>query len=214
MDIQIETKTIEFIEFDGVRFYRDNKGYWLSSQINGKPIRLHVYVWEKYNGKVPKGYHVHHIDHDTNNNYIDNLVLMERFEHLRYHANLQDKDRIIHNINTKARPKAIEWHKSEKSRDWHKKHYLEMKDKFHKKIKIECLVCKKEVEVGFGGAGNKFCSNNCKSQYRRNSGVDNITKKCEICGEGFETNKYSQGRFCGDKCRGVYRNENKKNRTS
>lgn len=214
MRIQTETKIVEFIKFDGIKFYKDNKGYWLSSKINGKPVRLHIYVWEKYNGKVPKGYHVHHIDHDTNNNYIENLMLMEKYEHLSYHASLQDKCKLRDNLNTYARPKAIEWHKSEKAKEWHMKHYLKMKDKLHKRIVIVCEVCKKEKEVGFGGCGNRFCSNKCKSQYRRNAGVDNVIRKCEVCGEEFDINKYSSRRFCSKECRGVNRNENKKNRAN
>lgn len=214
MEIKRESKVVEFIECDGIRFYKDNKGYWLSSHINGKPVRLHVYVWEKHNGNIPKGYHVHHVNHDTNNNNIENLMLMEKYEHLRYHAKLQDKEKIRENLKVHARPKAIEWHKSEIAKHWHKEHYENMKNKLHVRVEISCIVCGKNVNVGIGGNGNKFCSSNCKSQHRRNIGIDNIIKKCEMCGSEFSTNKYSQGRFCSDTCRGVYRNENKKNRNS
>jgi len=59
MQIITETKTIttQYIIFNGVKFYKDGKGYWLAT-IDKKPKRLHVYVWECSNGKVPKGYHI------------------------------------------------------------------------------------------------------------------------------------------------------------
>lgn len=208
MEIKREVKVIEYIELDGIRFYRDGKGYWISGNGKGKFKRLHIYVWEKHNGPVPKGYHVHHIDHNTDNNDIENLVLMEKYEHLSYHSRLQDKDTQRKLLAENARPKAIEWHKSEEGRKWHKEHYETTKDKLHQKVVITCKVCGKKAEVGRGGAGNKFCSNKCKSQYRRNMGFDNIEKECVICGRKLVTNKYSPARFCSKECR----NEGRKDR--
>ena len=61
--------------FDGLSFRRDKRtGYFLNAKTHK---RLHVYVWEYYNGsEVPKGYHVHHKDFNKGNNEIENLVLM------------------------------------------------------------------------------------------------------------------------------------------
>lgn len=213
MEIKTETKVIEYIEYDGIRFYRDKRGYWISKKASRTdiPKRLHVYVWEKYNGSVPKGYHVHHIDHNTDNNEIENLVLMGKYQHLQYHAQLQDKERVRNNLNEYARPKAIEWHKSEEGRKWHKEHYESVKDKFHATVHIRCVVCGKNTEVGKGGQGNKFCSNKCKSQYRRNLKKDNITLKCNICGKEYSTNKYSPAKYCSVECRRIGSRENRKN---
>lgn len=212
MEIKTEIKTIEYIEYDGIKFYRDNKGYWLSSKCHGisKSKRLHVYVWEKYNGAVPKGYHVHHIDHDTDNNDIENLQLIEKFKHLQYHARLQDKKWLKQNLDENARPKAVEWHKSEEGREWHRKHYEEMKDKLYTTVHIKCAECGKETEAGISGAGNKFCSNKCKTMHRRKSGIDNILQKCEICGKEYNTNKYNPARYCSKECRVRGRYESKK----
>jgi hypothetical protein len=64
------------IEYDGYIFTRDKKsGYYLSAKPihNDKRIMLHRYVWIKYNGEIPKGYSVHHIDENKENNDIMNL---------------------------------------------------------------------------------------------------------------------------------------------
>lgn len=212
MEIKRETKVVEYIEFEGVRFYRDKRGYWLSSRMtNGKPKRLHIYVWEKHNGPVPYGYHVHHIDHNQDNNDIENLELVVATEHLKHHAKYQNKEWARKNLEEYARPKAIEWHKSEEGREWHKRQYERTKDSFHQRITITCLTCGVEVDVGKGGAGNKFCSNNCKSKHRRDIGIDNTLVNCQYCGKEFYTNKYAASKYCSKECRVMKRRENIKN---
>ena len=52
--------------FNGLKFTRDDKtGYYLNSTIEK---RMHRYVWEFYNGPIPKGYDIHHKDEDKANN--------------------------------------------------------------------------------------------------------------------------------------------------
>lgn len=188
------------VEVDGKKFYKTKQGYY--SAARGK--RLHVYIWEKEHGKVPQGYHVHHKDGDKDNNDINNLELMERIEHFKHHtSNDEFKEWARQNMNEKARPAAIKWHKSELGREWHLKHYETMKDKFHATKEITCLYCGRNVEVPLGGggkSGHKFCSANCKSAYRRRSGVDNVTAKCMLCSKGFEKNKYSKAIYCSRSC--------------
>ena len=46
---------------------------------------LAVHVWEKHNGKVPKGYVLHHKDKDSLNDEIDNLETLTRSEHIAKH---------------------------------------------------------------------------------------------------------------------------------
>src|SRR4051794_23532661 len=45
----------------------------------------HVVVWEAANGPVPKGYVVHHRDHDKHNNELSNLELMTHQAHSEHH---------------------------------------------------------------------------------------------------------------------------------
>jgi len=151
---------------DGYKFRKDKKtGYWLCSTLRK---RSHVYIYEKYNGAVPKGMQVHHIDHNKDNNDISNLKLLTRKEHDKIHyeeMSEEEKERRRKNLELNARPKAIEWHKSENGKEWHLKHYEEVKEKLHKKRKFICEECKKEFESS--QIKSRFCSNVCKSRYWR-----------------------------------------------
>lgn len=192
----------KFVYLDGLKFTRDDKtGYYLNARTHK---RLHRYVWEKFNGEIPEGFEIHHIDGDKDNNDISNLIIMEKRWHARLHSLNKANtmyDRIIDNLNNNARPAACEWHGSEKGRRWHKEHYEIMKEKLHKEKNFVCDFCGKEFSAVDNGA-TRFCSNKCKSAYRRRSGVDNETRKCECCGKEFEVNKYSKQRFCSRSCSG------------
>ena len=189
---------------DGYKFRKDKKsGYWLCSTLHK---RLHVYVYEKCNGEIPKGYQIHHIDHNKDNNDISNLMLLTRKEHNKIHKkemSEQQKQKLRDNLNKNARPKAIEWHKSEEGRKWHKEHYNKNKDKLHINYEFICNVCGKKFESS--QANSKFCSNACKSKFRRINGLDLITKKCKICNKEFKTNKYRPAETCSRKCAGELR---------
>jgi len=71
--------------FEGFGVWYDKKGYptiW----INGKNIKLHIYIWERKNGEKPNGYQLHHKDFDKKNYNINNLELITQSDHLRIHA--------------------------------------------------------------------------------------------------------------------------------
>lgn len=188
-------------QFDGLLFRRDKQtGYYLNAKTHK---RLHVYVWEYYNGEVPKGHHVHHKDFDKGNNEIDNLELLTEKEHLSLHGNAWSEERYqkqLQVLKEKAVPKAAEWHKSEEGAEWHKEHYENVKDKLHQKKTFICEECGKEFIAEDTGK-NRFCSNNCKSKNRRKSGIDNEKRICEWCGKEFEVNKYAKTKTCCRTCR-------------
>lgn len=52
-------------------------------------------VWCLHNGveKVPKGFHVHHIDQNPLNNNIENLLLLSVKDHMRLHRRLEKEAR-------------------------------------------------------------------------------------------------------------------------
>ena len=202
----------KFQFFDGKRFTRDDKtGYYLCATADdGKRKRMHVYVWEYFNGPVPKGYHIHHIDGDKSNNNIKNLQLLLAMEHEKLHGSMwtdEQRNRARKNIE-KASIKAKEWHGSKAGHEWHKMHYEKMKEKLHQVHKFNCLMCGKEFQSP--QIKSKFCCNNCKSAYRRKKGVDNITKICSLCGGEYTENRYNKTKFCP-----ICRNKkHKKNRQS
>lgn len=52
----------------------------------GKMKLAHHVIWEEANGPIPEGYLVHHIDHNKQNNDIENLQLVTTSEHQRIHS--------------------------------------------------------------------------------------------------------------------------------
>lgn len=58
--------------------------------------RIYRLVWEVFNGDVPKGYCVHHIDGNKLNDRLDNLMLITKQEH-RSHHNSEYKGRHWYN---------------------------------------------------------------------------------------------------------------------
>ena len=65
--------------FEGVRAgWGDRKGYrhlW----VDGKPKLEHRLIWERYNGSIPEGMEIHHIDGLSS--ALSNLKLVTRSEH-------------------------------------------------------------------------------------------------------------------------------------
>ena len=194
---------------NGVKFTRDDKaGYYLNSTMRK---RLHRYIWELSNGEIPKGYEIHHIDGDKANNDITNLAMLETSEHRLAHI---ETTRLTGNNNVESghleriRPLTKEWHASSEGREWHKEHYECNKDKLHRKDSFTCEQCGIAFESEVTG-NNRFCSNKCKSAWRRASGIDDEERKCEICGKTFKTNKYSRTRTCSRKCGAILRKQSK-----
>lgn len=202
----------DLAEIDGYKFRRDKKtGYYLSAKPIGETRkRLHVYVWEKENGAVPKGYHIHHVDGDKYNNELDNLALIEGKAHIKYHGRHlteEEKENRRANLAKNALPKAAEWHKSEEGREWHKTHGKETWVN-RKPVTYTCTQCGAKFESLniYPDGSNTFCSNKCKAAFRRDSGVDDIDKVCKYCGKVYRANKY-QGSTCCEDCKrsGVWR---------
>lgn len=189
--------------YDGVMFTRDKTtGYYLSThKIGGRRRRLHVYVYEHETGcRVPDGYEVHHKDFDKGNNEFSNLVCITSYDHHMIHAAHRSPEQIrkaYKNLIEKAQPEAIRWHRSGEGRKWHKKHAAEQ---WAEKTGVEytCDQCGKTFTTRhiYGKYSNHFCSNSCKSAYRRASGVDDVDRECVICGEKFRINRYQKQCKC------------------
>lgn len=189
---------------DGMSFIRSGRKYYYNSHTR---TYLHRYLWEKEYGKIPDGYQVHHKDHDPLNNSLDNFELIKRGEHQKHHGSeLTDEQRewFRNNLNEKARPAAIEWHKSDSGKEWHKEHYEDMKHKLHAIEEFKCETCGK-VFSAVKSAANRFCSNPCKSKWRRDSGVDDVTIKCAWCDGKHIVNKYSKSTYCSKSCASKHR---------
>ena len=60
--------------------HKRKDGYIILS-IDGKKILEHRYIWEKHNGKIPKGYDVHHKNEIKDDNRPENLELIRKTYH-------------------------------------------------------------------------------------------------------------------------------------
>jgi hypothetical protein len=77
------------VEFNGKRYHKANNGYWRASTKlpDGRQRKtyLHRDVWEFHMGPIARGWHVHHKDHNKDNNELTNLELLDSTEHWRRH---------------------------------------------------------------------------------------------------------------------------------
>lgn len=162
----------EFQEFGGLRFYRDpDSGYY--GRRYPRSVFMHRYVWERHNGAIPDGYHVHHIDHDKSNNRLENLELLSASEHSSMHS--RESEWVGSEANRKqlveAAKKAVAWHKSEEGRAWHSEHARKCMENRPRHRKI-CCECGSDYESVWPRA--MFCGANCKRRAykrRRNAGL-------------------------------------------
>lgn len=193
MKVKIISPTIQ--EFNGERFYLCSTYF----QRQGK--RLHVAVWEYHNGKVLKGYHVHHIDEDRTNNQIENLCLMPAGMHASFHNSAEKRGDYQQKHIKDMQTLAAEWHGSDAGRQWHSEHAKQTWENAMP-IKYICTECGKEFETRnhYGPEENHFCSNNCKAAYRRHSGADDVDRVCAYCGKIFRVNRYSKTKCCSRDC--------------
>ena len=129
-------------------------------------LRLHRYVYLCEVGDIPKGYEIHHIDFNKDNNDISNLQLLSRADHRKVHAMLltpEQREWRRNNLNTNARPKACEWHGSEAGRQWHSEH---AKNQVRHQHEHTCVICGKTFFTT--APVSKYCSGACKARgYRR-----------------------------------------------
>ncbi|RKY07073.1 MAG: hypothetical protein DRP65_10870 [Planctomycetota bacterium] len=104
-----------------------------------KTIPYAHYVWLSGNPSfesIPKGYVVHHLDHDETNDDISNLVIMQKHHHVAHHMKskivtpsivIDPKSSEIH-VPTK-KPRA---YKDSKSDRWYLQYYYRSNGKIHK----------------------------------------------------------------------------------
>lgn len=190
------------IIIDGYKFVKDTKtGYYLCSRnINGSRPRLHNYIWQKYNGLIPKGFHIHHIDGNKDNNDISNLIAISAQDHESYHFSkrIKENPEWFKDVHEKGVESAAKWHGSKKGREWHLEHYQKTKDQLHTEHTVKCANCGKEYVAK--NVQGKFCSGKCKSAWRRKKHLDDVKRKCDYCGKEFTTNKYKRAKFCSKSC--------------
>jgi hypothetical protein len=149
----------------------NGKKYWLykgERYFSSSNKRLHIEVWKFFKGEIPKGYHIHHIDGNRENNNISNLAMVQAELHLRFEGKkrFRENPEWAKDFHSKGIEKAKEWHKSDEGRKWHSEHGKKTWINREYKILV-CEVCKKEYQTRHSGK-SKYCHPNCKAQALRN----------------------------------------------
>ena len=190
--------------FNGVEYQQLRAGgYYISrSKSNAGRKRakgLHVAIWEHENGRtVPKGFVVHHIDGDRDNNHPANLECLSRREHAAKHIEIyRTPERLAH--FSRIRKQAAAWHSSPEGIAWHKEHALKMGDKLRPKIEHKCQQC---GSVFAARPGAKFCHYRCGLKWAYHNKPKPMS--CAICGDEFQS-KGHRRRTCSNECRTALR---------
>lgn len=187
-------------EFNGIRFYLNNTtGYW--ERARGTPRKMHIYVWEYHNGKLPAGYCLHHIDGDKGNNTLDNLQMLTVQEHSKLHAQEADHTAFIE--------KSKQWHQTKEARSISRENGFASASRWPTR-QYTCDYCGATFTVKSPRTDYRFCSNQCKSAWRRQSGVDNEHRTCVVCGGDFVVNRYSKTLCCSRGCAASFRKSKKR----
>lgn len=109
---------------------------------------MHRIVWERENGPIPPGLHVHHVDEDKANNALANLRLLTVAEHLAMHPGRWEHPGWTgEQSSERARARANNlWATREPRR-------------------LVCVEC--GAEFFSTGMRSKFCHQNCRARRRR-----------------------------------------------
>jgi len=195
------------VEYDGKKWTRAKNGYYQITNKNhiGKNW-LHQYVYEKEKGPIKQGYEIHHKDKNKDNNSISNLEMLLPEEHAKNHAgykysNPERYKKQCEHLD-RIRPDHV-WPEDPVKYEQHRKALKKAMQNI-KPVMYRCVNCGNEFKNTPNGV-NKFCSNKCKSAYRRKNGLDNIKRICVICGKEFIINKYTKTTTCNRSCANVLR---------
>jgi len=86
------------VEFEGVTYQLSGRYYVAPPSKRKDHCNLHRAVWSFFNGPIPDGYHVHHKNHNSFDNRIENLeIFTSPGIHLQHHRpDLKEKQRIAY----------------------------------------------------------------------------------------------------------------------
>ena len=159
----------KIITFDGRKYRIGPTGYYHAENWGKGPTTLHRAIWEKENGPIPSGHHIHHKDGDKSNNSICNLEMISASEHARMHAaenewigSEENREQII-----QAGEKAKEWHASDEGRKWHSEHAKKGWEN-RELVEVKCQEhdCDRTFMTAYPTRA-KFCSSACKERTRQ-----------------------------------------------
>jgi hypothetical protein len=200
----------ETIVFNGIRFRRYPESKLRSARVYFTPGMadklngfgtLHQEIWKSAHGPIPDGFHIHHIDHDPLNNSIDNLTCMSEREHHQHHGRSESQQMRLRSPEwldhlADLRVLAAGWHSTPEGIEWHKAHGAAT---WQNRVK-RSGTCEQCGDAFASLKPLRFCSNKCKSAWRRDTGMDDETRMCGLCGTEFTVNKYARKNYCSRSC--------------
>lgn len=198
----------EEVEFQGVVFRRYPESERWADSVYFTPGkadrmrgvgRLHEEIWKAEHGPIPDGHHIHHVDFDPLNNDPANLACLTEDDHRKAHSERTAERGRANPPSAEARARAAEWHRSDEGREWHREHGRRSWDDRQPKAAV-CECCGADYETLKLDESTRFCSNACKSKWRRQEGLDDIDHVCECCGATFIANRYARRRYCSRSC--------------
>ena len=201
---------VETVTFNGRRYRRypesenpSDRKYFRTTYAKRSPTYLHRDIWEFYRGPIPEGFDVHHKDEDPGNNALGNFECIPLGDHRSMHATAWHADP-YNRIGQLAlldsiRPLTKAWHASPEGREKHREIGAQAYAQFVP-VGKPCEQCGKMFNPRKIGNQDRFCSNACKSAWRRASGVDDETRNCVVCGVAFVVNRYSRATTCSHAC--------------
>lgn len=159
---------VETVIFNGRRYnrYPESKNPAHRRYFARAGHRLHRDVWEFYNGPIPEGMHIHHVDGNTANNDISNLECVPDREHRKHHGASDRTDKQVQHLES-IRAKAAEWHRSEEGRAWHREHAKQSLAKTWGKprnfplLTKQCVWCGTEMQAK--SERKRFCCATCQT---------------------------------------------------
>jgi len=154
----------------GVTWIRREDGY----HQNKHRGLLHRYVYAREIGSIPDGMHVHHKNHNKQDNRPENLALLRPGEHFAEHAD----------------ERGVDWHSKGGHATWAK----------IKPRSFTCVRCGGEFESRSTAQRPKYCSAACRDYGSR----PRERRVCAVCGTEFECVARRDSRTCSRRCTSVY----------
>lgn len=211
---------VETVVFNGTKFRRYPDAKQRSDRVYFTPGiadkqrgigRLHEEVWKAAHGPIPLGMHIHHKDEDPLNNELSNLEALLGAAHTSLHNLGKCSERKRENLDA-IRPLTKAWHGSPEGLEWHRQHaYNTIRVIEH--AEHVCDHCG-STYAAVPKSPNRFCSNACKSAWRRAAGLDNETRSCAVCSGEFIVNRYAKKTTCSVECRGKAQSATKRSRSA
>lgn len=173
--------------FNGRRYTKRGRYFQCGSRF------LHREVWKHHHGEIPRGWHVHHVNGDPEDNRVENLCAMSGARHISEH----------HKGHGRRPDAALAALPKWRATPVGQRHMRLMGIRNAHNLRVEREFCCEQcgtVSAAKDTGANRFCSNACKAKWRRHAGLDNERRTCAACCAEFDVNRYSKQQCCSRGC--------------